>query len=363
MGAESAVSSSSYRVHFTRMHDPGDRWSSYHLYYHEDLDLAATEFVLPTVASALSSGWIDGFFFIRYQLGGPHLRLRLRRLPEPGDSVDRLVRREAERFLQSTPSRRSKDEEVIRNANRSILAADPNETDDTVYPDNTLLSSRFRPELQRYGGPALLQPSLDFFTISSIEALCFLRENPNLQSSRRLTAAIRLLARQALGFASDTDELMSLSDYATQSWGDDFPAILERARQTFLRQHELFSGIVRQELENGLLSAAGDTPLLGQAAHGLSSSLADCGKSMRWRIGGSHLHMLANRLGLSNPEELYLGSLLSSTLQSLRDSAPETWSSLGEALARRSAAPGGSRRIFAELLPLALAQVGKAPSA
>ena len=33
----------------------------------------------------------------------------------------------------------------------------------------------------------------------------------------------------------------------------------------------------------------------------------------RWVIGGSQLHMTANRLGVSNPEEVYLSRLLSRT--------------------------------------------------
>src|SRR4051812_47680502 len=48
------------------MLDPSHRWCSYHLYYHEDLDRAVIGFVLPTVLSVVSSGWIDSFFFIRY---------------------------------------------------------------------------------------------------------------------------------------------------------------------------------------------------------------------------------------------------------------------------------------------------------
>lgn len=346
------------------MQDSAGRWSSYHLYYHEDLDRAATGFVLPAVLSLVSSGWIDRFFFIRYQLGGPHIRLRLRAAPERQDAVADAVRRQAEQFLEGTPSAQARDEEVIRKGNQAILAADPSETDETVYPDNTFFSAPFVAETQRYGGPELLQPSLDSFAISSVEALCFLHENPHMPSSRRLTAAARFLVRQALGFAADPDELLWLSNYATETWGETFPTLLERADQGFPRQRDLFSEIVRQELHQGLLStpAGAAAPLLGEAAFRLSSVLAGSSRGTRRRIGGSHLHMLANRLGLSNPEELYLGRLLNLTLQSLRASDPELWAAAEDALARRAAAPERDRRSVADLLPRALAELGRAHS-
>jgi len=341
------------------MQDPIDRWVSYHLYYHEDLDRAATGFVLPIVLSALSAGWIDRFFFIRYQLGGPHIRLRLRPISGLQDAVAQAVHRQAQQFLERTPSAQCRAEEVIRKGNQAILSADPGETDDTVYPDNTLVSAPFLPETQRYGGSVLLQPSLDLFTISSVEALCFLRENPNMSSSRRLTAAARFLSRQALGFASDLDEMLSLSAYATESWGEAFPTILERAKQAFPRQQEVFSEIIRQELGKGALStpAPKSMPLLGEAALRFSLALGKCSRNMRWRIGGSHLHMLANRLGLSNPEELYLSRLLALTLQSIQTSDPELWSAAQKALERRAAMP--ERDSVAGLLPRALEKLGK----
>jgi hypothetical protein len=152
------------------------------------------------------------------------------------------------------------------------------------------------------------------------------------------------------------DELLSLSTYAAESWGEAFPSVLERADQTFSRQQALFSDLVRQELD----PAPERVPLLGECACRLSSALAGSSKLTRWRIGGSHLHMLANRLGLSNPEELYLGRLLTSTLQGFQASDLEVWSAAQDAFARRVALPKGDSSI-ADLLPRALEELGKAP--
>src|SRR5689334_6616478 len=127
-------------------------WISFHLYYHEDLTRAVLGFVRPAVSSLLEAGWIDRFFFVRYGLGGPHLRLRLRPVAACEPLVDRGVRRAAEQFLDGSPSTAVLDPEALRRQTLAMLASDPHETDGSVYPDNFLLAVPFRPETQRYGG-------------------------------------------------------------------------------------------------------------------------------------------------------------------------------------------------------------------
>ena len=49
---------------------------------------------------------------------------------------------------------------------------------------------------------------------------------------------------------------------------------------------------------------------LGGASRILSQSIRAADHATHQRIGGSQLHMTANRLGLSNTEEVYLGRIL-----------------------------------------------------
>lgn len=329
-------------------------WLSFHLYYHEDPGRAVTGFVAPAVSAALGSGWIERFFFLRYSLGGPHVRVRLRPVPGCEAAVAEATRQAAEDFLHRTPSTRPLAEEVIRGQNRAILASDPHETDDAAYPDNTFLSFPFRPEVERYGGEGQLDLSLYVFTASSLEALRFLASHSAEPTSRRLVLALRFLLRQALYFAADEEELRSLLGYAIATWGDSCQGILEKGERVFGQQQDAFGQILRRAVENLAAEALNGGLTLGAAVHRLSFSLAGRERTARWRIGGSHLHMTANRLGLSNPEEVYVGRLLTAAAEHFLAADPGFRRDLQEALAARrdreppEALPLPSRDFLAE---------------
>lgn len=310
-------------------------WLSFHLYYHGDLGLAVREFVAPVVSTSLGHGWVDRFFFLRYSLGGPHVRLRLRTLPEHGTTVAEATRQASDLFLSRTPSTRSLDEELIRSQNRSILEADAHETDVSVYPDNTLLAFPFRPEVDRYGGPDVLALSLDVFTASSIEALHFLENHHAEPVSRRLVLALRILLRQALYFAVDEEELSSLLGYAVASWGDSCQAILEKGLQVFARQRAVFEEILQREVAALPPGAQAGGLTLRASVRRLSRALAGREQAVRWRIGGSHLHTTANRLGLSTAEEVYASQLLTAAARHLLSPESLLRHDLQEALASR----------------------------
>ena len=330
-------------------------WLSFHLYYHEDLGRVVRGFVSPLVSTLLHRGWIDRFFFLRYSLGGPHVRLRLRAQQENQAAVTETTRRGADLFLSRTPSTRPLEEDFIRSQNVAILGSDANETDASVYPDNTFLSVPFGPEIERYGGVDLLDLSLDLFTASSIEALRFLSAYHAEPLSRRLVLALRVLLRQALYFAADEEELSSLMGYAVASWGDSFQGILEKSDRVFAQQREVFGGVLETEMADLAGSGQTDELTLAAAVRRLSLALAGKERSIRWRIGGSHLHMTANRLGLSNPEEVYIGRLLKASAEYFLNPGSERHYGLREALADRGFPPPGDLQLppmeFEESLP------------
>lgn len=312
--------------------EPWDSWSSYHLYYYEDLSRAVLGFVYPTVLALKRGNWVNGFFFVRYGLGGPHLRLRVRPVPGCSKIVDKTVREAAEEFFSRSPSRAFITKEALCRATEHILSRDPHETDGTIYPDNTLTASPFLPEVSRYGGSDLLPHSLDFFTVSSIAALDFLarfREEPR---SRQLILALHLLLQQALGFSADPAELIALLDYGVLSWGEANPAILEKGDRVFAAQREALCQIFSQRVSELSSEVSINSPAacLCKAARLLSRII---GQDNRRRIiGTSQLHMTATRLGLSNLEELYISYLLSATAKSVLADNPGTSAQLTEVL-------------------------------
>ncbi|MEO6195556.1 MAG: lantibiotic dehydratase C-terminal domain-containing protein [Thermoanaerobaculia bacterium] len=310
-----------------------ERWISCHLYYHEDLDRVLRGFVHPVVVSLVEAARIEAFFFIRYGLGGPHVRLRLRALPGSRDHVQEEVQRFAQDFLDLTPSTKSLEEEVIRKTNEFILGSDPHESDGSIYPDNSFRVMPFRPEIQRYGGRSRFQASLDFFTLSSVAAVEFLFRHGDRPRSAQLAYAFRLLLQQALGFAIDETELLDLLRYGVDSMGEIMPKIVEKGDKVARSQMKVFLKLFHQSLsavsslhaESEPFSGASDFLALG--AGRLSEAARTADRATRAGIGGSQLHMTATRLGLSNAEEVYLSRLLTATLEEalVRDEADLSW--------------------------------------
>lgn len=330
---------------------PLESWISCHLYYHQDLDRAISGFVHPTVVSLLSSGWIGSFFFVRFTLGGPHVRLRLRAPTGGRGRVEEVVTQAAERFLASEPSTEPRAKELIRQETQSLLASDPFETDDTVYPDNTFSVLPFRPETERYGGPEHLENSLDFFAISSVEALRFLALDGAKPRARQLAEAFRLLLRQALGFAANDEDLFRLLDYAVYSWGESLPKIVEKGDRLFAAQEEVFCDLFRREIESlpGVCESNRQretpvAPVLLEAARRLSRTIDRHDGNAWWRVGGSQMHMTANRLGLKNPEEVYLGRLMTRAGRALQKTETDLWRRL-QSVQADSAAPTHAERL------------------
>jgi len=288
-------------------------WLSFHLYYHEDLLRPIQGFVRPAVVDLLPPGKISRFFFVRYGLGGPHLRLRLQPQRGAREEVRDRVEKHALAFLASTPSQASLTREAIEDATRSILQSDPDETDETLYPDNWFQSAIFRPETNRYGGAAFLEASLDFFAISSLEALVFLHRYATEPRSRQLPRIFRLLLRQTFGFAANPEEFGHLLRYAEISWAENFPRAAAKADSAFERQRDIFASLFEEEARDRYRPDSTPDTVLLESARSLGRATRSLDTDHRWVIGGSQLHMTANRLGVSNPEEVYLSRLLSLT--------------------------------------------------
>jgi hypothetical protein len=256
--------------------------------------------------------------------------------------VEELERRAAE-FLLRCPSRTALPVEEIRRTNRSILNHDSNEHDGEVYPDNTFRPFPLRLEIARYGGPTLSGASLDFFALSSLQALRFVAEAVDLPPSRRLQRSFRLLARQALGLAASGDELPDLLEYAVRSWPPLEP-IASQGDRIFEQQPDDFQRLLVAEID-GLDSPATDL----EAACRLCQEISGTESDVRRRIVRSQMHMTANRLGLTNLEEVYISRLLWRTAQELEESEPALWRSLVD----RLGTPGVRPRPFRDLLALA----------
>jgi hypothetical protein len=334
--------------------EPGSRWVSYHLFYHASLDLLLLELVLPVLRELWSRNRLRRFFFIRYPMGGPHVRLRLFGGPEDREAAAEVLARQAADFFARRPSTTPEDENVIRERNQRLLQSNPDEID-AVYPDNSFSELPFRPEVERYGGEALIERSLELFSLSSASTLALLESCASEERPRLLGAAMQVLLRQALGFAADGEELTRLVAYPIPDGGGP-SLVTDRADKEFERQPESYVQLLSEEIESSFTLGPPYEPegfLLTEASRRLKRHLEGVSAPVRWRILSSQLHMTANRLGLRNPEEVYFARILWRAAQEVSVSNPSLWQSLREAERK----PGSSEAELADLIPQSLEEL------
>jgi hypothetical protein len=289
---------------------PGE-WHSCHLFYHADRNRLLRDLVLPVVSALSSQGAIDRFFFIRYGLGGPHVRLRIRVRPGRRDEALGVLSSAAEEFFVRWPSTEPLSEEAVRQTNQALLAGDPQEEEDVVYPDNSLRIFPASFEVQRYGGPELLEHSLDFFTFSSAQSLLFLTEHGEEPWARQLPHAFRLLVRQAWGLAGNVEELLAFLEFPMPAWRAPMAAFVARGDQIFEQRPDFFVRLLEGEIEEVTAAPTPGTPAaFAAAARALAREIRDADAAACRRIATSQMHMTANRLGLKNREETYISRLM-----------------------------------------------------
>ena len=290
---------------------PGRDWIAFHFYYHQDRDRLLRGLILPLATEAGETFGAERFFFVRYALGGPHIRLRLE-LPQTADlkEFEALVAERAAAFFAAHPSNTSWEAEKIAQVNQQILAGDPNEKDDRVLPDNHWERATFRPEVARYGGEDLLDLSYDLFTASSQAAGGLILATAELKESQTLPLKMVLLARLAIALAQNDEELHGLLTYGARWWPGLEP-LVAKAEERFANGNAAYLEIWRRAL-----SPSPDSPVLEalvSSAQRLRQSLELEGEGRAAKpayILASHVHMTANRLGLDNANEVYVMALL-----------------------------------------------------
>jgi hypothetical protein len=140
-----------------------NRWISLHAFYAADSNPLLTECIGPLIARLRESALIERWFFIRYWLEGPHVRLRL--LPssdEVAAKVRLIARDHLEKFLDRRPSLWEPESEDPGGMFKSMFLAEYTEEEwnarygeggsMTFRPNNTVEEIAYEPEFGRYGG-------------------------------------------------------------------------------------------------------------------------------------------------------------------------------------------------------------------
>ena len=237
----------------------------------------------------------------------------------------------AEKFFNQWRSTTSLPKDVILRENRDLLAGDPRAGENLIFPDNTLKEFTFQFEVERYGGSKLLHYSLDFFALSSIQAFRFLETYYDKSVGLKLAQIIRLLIRQAWGFARDEVEFLVLLEYSIAYWGNSLEGAVTQGNLYFEQHQKNLCKLLLYELET-LSSMYTSSSFwqnfpqdLAKAANRLSQDIWSAGEVQRLNIGTSQMHMTANRLGLFNSEEVYLSQILRRAAQKIIELNSSAW--------------------------------------
>ena len=155
-------------------------WISAHIFHAGDLDALITQVAGP-LAGDLNP---DGFFFLRYWEGGPHLRLRLRG-SDPGRAERELAGR-APAHLRAHPSARAATQQQYATAAARLASGErlPGH-DDRLHANDTVEFIAYRPEHHAYGNPECMTAVEEHFTESSRLALRVLADPARTRTARR----------------------------------------------------------------------------------------------------------------------------------------------------------------------------------
>ncbi|MEU3307658.1 thiopeptide-type bacteriocin biosynthesis protein [Nocardiopsis sp. NPDC006832] len=305
-------------------------WRALYAYCHRGraaTDRLVVEAVAPTAKALREQGHVDGWFFIRYWKGGPHVRVRLcGHDPERLGTALQAMREALETFLAHSPP----PEEELEPANYYRRFGVEGEEAEALgwYPDGAVREAVYEPEVERYGGPAAMGLAEELFQVSSDVAAAAIARTEG--EKERTGVALDLL----LGFVGalydrSADGVRWLREY-TIMWRYLDQVVAARSSDVRAAAEATFVGSAPALLgRHAALAerAPGGYRYWWSAVTATMRELRGLERTEGLTAGPeavmvSQLHMLANRLGLTASDEVYLAWLASFVLSAPGQAAP-----------------------------------------
>lgn len=257
-------------------------WVSAHVFYSDPLEPLLCEAVRPLVAELDESGMVDGWFFLRYWEGGPHVRLRLLPAGAAGPVRDAITVH-CGRYLRDHPATTHVPADGYAASAAAMARYEHRaEPPGPLRDNNSVHFVEYRPEHDRYGTGAHLAAVERHFVESSTIALALLPAGPE---ARRAAAFCAMLV------AASISPPMPVTPADDDTFAPQRETLLRLARRTGTMRAWRDSLVALREALSGEDRAA---------------TVIDTG-----------VHLLCNRLGVTLPEEAYLRSLAARTTAEL----------------------------------------------
>lgn len=285
-------------------------WLSAHIslaapIYSAEYDRVLVGAITPLITKLQEQRWCDGYFFVRYSDTGPHVRLRVRGIQEVLDCEVRAA----------------------------IVACAQSLEQPVVWEP-------YVPETGRYGGAHMMPATEALFVASSRAALSIVSEKnfddrPNRYGHALL--AMVIFAHSITG--SRAESAMLLEHYGRGTTADRLSGVpaarwLDKVNSDYDRQRDALEPMVAELLDRlemriddlgsvlrdyrmAIVAYTNETRQLFERnqirIHMRAFEWRDC----VFRLSGSMMHMMNNRLGISIREESYVSLLAARALWSL----------------------------------------------
>jgi hypothetical protein len=324
-----------------------------HVFYSANPSRLLVNCIAPLVADLQAQQLISRWFFIRYWMGGPHVRLRL--LPAEGVS-EQTVKAAAEAaiqaYLQRRPALFEMDPNLLKKHYRRMFEAEygreaflaryGEDGEVETYQSNTIHYIAYEAEYQRYAGPLGLDISERHFEVSSDIVLRITEETNVHARSIAMGRGIQLMLQMLYTFLEDDESVCAFLSRYIEMWQeiyDDrsnlypffdrkYALIAPRMRgrvaeiKRQLAAADVVSGL---EIERQWITHARTLKAeLGAAYATQQLELPDYVKSEREAFAYllmSYIHMTNNRLSVSIGEEVYMAYVLRRAIEELRADA------------------------------------------
>lgn len=329
------------------------RWLSVHVFYASNANPMLVEGVRPLVDRLRTDGLISRYFFIKYWMEGPHVRLRV--LPAPGvdpETVRAEVNAALDEFLRRRPALYEADSEGLAGLYKQMFLAEYgeqrwNETYGAdgvmpMRPNNSYHYIPYEREFGRYGGPAGIELAEWHFEHSSDVVLDLLATTNVHVRPVMLGLSTQLTTMLAAVFLDDDRQMADFLDEYRKFWEVSYQEPSDDYHDSFDTSYRKMDDTLRRRLADLRRGARGEP---GATVSGVEARwLAHC-RELRSRVdaliasgelwfsrgGGeptpttdpaaalpvllsSYVHMTNNRLGVSILDEIYLSYLIRSAL-------------------------------------------------
>lgn len=334
-----------------------ESWISLHIFYSSNANPVIVDVIAPLVEDLRVRGTIQRYFFIKYWMEGPHVRLRLQ--PAPGVTKER-VKQEIEpminAYLERRPALYDIDQDEYRSFHKDMFIAEygQNAWDEKfgevgemgLRGNNTWHYIEYEPEYRRYGGVDGVELAEWHFEKSSDIVVRCLRDTNVHVRPILLGLSIQISLPLCFAFLRDDVRVQSFLKNYIRYWQEtfhqnsvdmmpDFEKKYTRLAPDLQRRiteirHYIVDGTPGHltELEREWAShiaelrrrvddlvAQGKLVFAGKGVDGGTGPIEENDFGYYEILLSSYIHMTNNRLGVSILDEIYLSYILQLALE------------------------------------------------